>query len=67
MVKQSLCLSKHYAIKAWGSGGTDPRFLTSALDGVGRQALSPGRLYTGHRGPESNSSAVQPVTSRYTD
>jgi hypothetical protein len=29
-------LIQHYDMKTWGSGGTTPPFLTSALDGVVR-------------------------------
>jgi hypothetical protein len=46
----SLCLIvKHYAMKAWGSGGTAPFFLTSALDGGECSASRPCRFTPGER------------------
>jgi hypothetical protein len=45
--KLSLCLIKHYATKAWRSGGIAPPLLTSALDGSEQSASRPRRFNPG--------------------
>jgi hypothetical protein len=50
-----LCLIKHCHEDIWGSGGTAPPFLTSALDGGEWSASRPGRLTPEERTPSTHS------------